>query len=103
MVTVIVNYELAPSLNPEKVRTFYEQAVPKFEQMPGLIRKYFLLSEDGRYGGSVYLWETREQALAFHDERWKEFMRGKYGHRPHVTIYECPIVVDNFTDEVILN
>jgi hypothetical protein len=103
MFTVIVNYELAPSLSLEKVRQYYEQAVPKFEHMPGLIRKYFMLSEDGRIGGSVYLWETRDQAISFHDESWKEFMRGKYGNRPQVTIFECPIIVDNVLGDVIIN
>ena len=103
MFTAIINYELAPSLRTEKVRQYYEQAVAKFEKMPGLIRKYFMLSEDGRIGGSVYLWETRDQALAFHDEAWKEFMRGKYGNRPQVTIFECPIIVDNISGDVIIN
>jgi hypothetical protein len=28
-------------------------------------------------------------------------MVGKYGHRPTVTYFECPVVVDNHTDEVI--
>ena len=101
MVTAIVHYELAPSLNPEKVRTYYKQAVPKYKNMPGLIRKYFLLSEDGHMGGSVYLWETREQAVAFHDEEWLEFMRGKYGRRPQVTFFACQIVIDNVTGDVI--
>lgn len=100
MVTVVVQYRLAPSLSPEKVKSYYEQAVTKFVKKPGLIRKYFMLSEDGRTGGSVYLWETQEQALAFHDESWKEFMRGKYGHRPQVSMFDCPIVVDNNSGEV---
>ena len=102
MVTAIVSYEFAPSLDPEQVRKYYEQAIPRFEELPGLHRKYFMISEDGRSGGSVYLWESREHALAFHDEKWKEFMRGKYGHRPHVRIYDCPIVVDNVSGEVLL-
>ncbi len=101
MVTAIVRYELAPSLGTEQVKAYYNQATAKFEHLPGLIRKYFLLSEDGRFGGSVYLWETRDQAIAFHDEAWLEFMRGKYGHRPHVTIFDCPIVVDNLSGQVL--
>ena len=101
MVAVIVHYELAPSFRPERVRSYFEQAIPKFRDMPGLIRKYFLLAEDGRAAGSVYLWETRPQAVAFHDESWKQFMREKYGHRPSIEIFECPIVVDNQSHEVI--
>jgi len=69
--------------------------------MQGLIRKYFLLSEDGRSAVSVYLWETRAPAETFLTEAWKECMVGKYGNRPKVTYYECPVVVDNHTGEVI--
>jgi heme-degrading monooxygenase HmoA len=101
MVTAIVHYDLAPSFTLERVRTYFEEAVPKFEAMPGLIRKYFLLSSDGRSAGSVYLWETREQAAAFHDDRWRQFMQEKYGYRPTVVIYDCPIVVDNASGEII--
>jgi hypothetical protein len=102
MVNVIVNYELASSMTLERVRDYYEQAVPKFEQMPGLIRKYFMLSEDGKIGGSVYLWESRDLAVNFHNEEWMEFIRGKYGNRPSVTIFECPIIVDNVSGDVII-
>lgn len=103
MVTAIVRYELAPSMSAEDARANYDQAVAKFQAQPGLIRKYFMLSEDGRIGSSVYLWESRELALAFHDEDWKNFMQGKYGNRPVVELYHCQIVVDNLTGHVIMN
>ena len=101
MVTAVVRYDLAPSLSPDRVRSFYGQAVDKFLHRPGLIRKYFMLSLDGRVGGSVYLWETLEQAQSFHDEQWKTFMHGKYGHVPDVQFFNCPIVVDNVAGDVI--
>jgi heme-degrading monooxygenase HmoA len=101
MVTAIVRYDLAPSFTPERVLTYFEEAVPKFETMPGLIRKYFLLAEDGQSAGSVYLWESREQAVTYHNDRWKQFMQEKYGYRPTVVIYDCPVVVDNASGEII--
>jgi hypothetical protein len=103
MVTVIVKYDLAPSFTHERVLTNFEQALPKYQDLPGLIRKYFLIAEDGKSAGSVYLWETRQQAVSFHDEAWKQFMSGKYGHRPNLAIFDCPIVIDNVSREVIQN
>lgn len=100
MVAVVVNYPLAPSFTPQRVREYFDQAIPKFKDMPGLIRKYFLLAEDGHSAGSVYLWEEREQAIAFHNESWKHFMENKYGYRPTITIFDCPFVVDNASGEV---
>ena len=100
MIAVIVSYKLADSLSKEKVRRYYQEASPKYRAMPGLIRKYFLIADQGQQAGSVYLWETREQAYAFHNEAWREFIHGKYGHRPRVSFFECPTVIDNVLGEV---
>jgi hypothetical protein len=69
--------------------------------MDGLVRKYYLLSEDGQSAASVYLWSSRQLAEAFFTQEWMEFMRLKYGYRPTVTFYECPVIVDNAYGEVI--
>jgi hypothetical protein len=101
MIAAIVQYELADSLSKKKVRQYYAEASSKYLDKPGLIRKYFLIAEQGNSAGSVYLWETREQAFAFHNQAWRDFIQGKYGHRPQVKFYECPTVIDNMLGEVI--
>jgi heme-degrading monooxygenase HmoA len=102
MVTVISRFGLPKGLTADQARSVFRDSTEKFTQMKGLIRKYFLLAEDGSSAASVYLWESREPAEAFFTEAWKDFMVGKYGHRPTVDYYECPVVVDNLTREVIL-
>lgn len=101
MITVICQFGLPDAWTAEQARTVFREGTGKFENMKGLIRKYFLLTEDGRSAASVYLWESRAPAEAFFTEAWKDFMVGKYGHRPTVTYYECPVVVDNLSGEVI--
>jgi hypothetical protein len=101
MITTICHFGLSDQYTPERVRAVFRESTQKFVDMPGLIRKYFLLAEDGRTAASVYLWESRGPAESFFTEQWKEFMVGKYGSRPTVTYYECPVVVDNRAGEVI--
>ena len=101
MIAVICEFGLPSSFTPQKARAVFRDSTSKFEEMPGLIRKYFLLSEDGKAAASVYLWETRTLAKAFFTGESKVFMAGKYGHRPTVTFFERPIGVDNHTGEVI--
>jgi len=101
MIAVICEFGLPNDFTPEKARAVFKDSTGKFENMPGLIHKYFLLSEDGKAAASVYLWKSRTPAEAFFTEEWKEFMVGKYGHRPTVTFFECPVVVDNRAREVI--
>ena len=45
--------------------------------------------------------KSRRPAEGFFTEQWKEFIVGKYGFRPTVAYYECPVVVDNRFGEVI--
>jgi heme-degrading monooxygenase HmoA len=101
MIVTYCTFGLSDAFTPERARSVFKDSTGKFENMPGLIRKYFLLAEDGSSAASVYLWETRSPAEAFFTEAWKDFMVGKYGHRPTVTYFECPVVVDNLTKEVI--
>ena len=101
MVAVLVQFGLSSSYTPEKAREVFADTATKFLGMAGLIRKYFLLSDDGASAASVYLWETRGPAESFFTEGWKDFMAAKYGHRPSVTYFECPVVVDNLAGEII--
>ena len=41
----------------------------------GLIRKYYIRSEDGRVAGGIYLWETRQAAERVYDGEWRERVR----------------------------
>jgi hypothetical protein len=59
------------------------------------------ISQDGSKAGGIYLWSSREDADRIYTEEWKAFVRGKYGSEPVLTFLECPVVVDNVSDEII--
>ena len=101
MITTIVQFKLPQPITSEKAREIFLSSAPKYQGLPGLIRKYYLLSEDGLTAGGVYLWESREQAEQLYTWEWKDFVRGKYGSDPSVTYNECPVIVDNLTGEII--
>jgi len=71
--------------------------------MPGLIRKYYFISEDGMKAGGIYLWESRAAADAVYTEDWKAFVRGKYGSDPNLVFLNCPVIVDNASDEILID
>ena len=69
---------------------------PKYQGLQGLIRKYYLRSEDGRRAGGVYLWETRAAAEAVYNGEWK---RGA-SKQPlrlgaEINWFDTPVIVDN--------
>jgi len=103
MITVIVEFKLQKSMSVDEARITFLSTAPKYQAMPGLIRKYYFLSEDGCKAGGIYLWQSRPHAERVYTEDWKTFVRGKYGSDPSLTYLECPVVVDNTTQQIISN
>jgi hypothetical protein len=101
MITVIVEFKLPQPMSVEQARETFLSTAPKYRGMPGLVRKYYFLSEDGTKAGGIYLWESRGHAARVYTEEWKTFVRGKYGTDPSLTWLECPVVVDNVSDEIL--
>ncbi len=103
MITVIVEFKLPKSMSVDEARVAFLGSAPKYQAMPGLIRKYYFLSEDGSKAGGIYLWQSRSHADHVYTGEWKTFVRGKYGSDPSLTYLECPVVVDNTTQQIISN
>ncbi len=101
MITAIVEFKLPQPISPAQAKETFLSTAPKYQGMPGLIRKYYFLSEDGSKAGGIYLWSSREDADRVYTNEWKTFVRGKYGSDPSLTFVACPVVVDNLSGEVI--
>lgn len=101
MITVIVEFRLPQRMSVAQAQETFMSTAPKYQGMPGLIRKYYFLSEDGSKAGGIYLWTSREDADRVYTAQWKAFVRGKYGTDPNLTYLECPVVVDNVSNEIV--
>lgn len=101
MITALVQFKLQEPLTLENAREIFSGTAPKYKEIQGLIRKYYLLSEDGGTAGGVYLWQSREDAERLYSDDWKKFIRQKYGVEPSVTYFQSPVIVDNRTGEIL--
>lgn len=101
MITAITEFKLPKPVSEQESKEMFLASAPKYQQSEGLIRKYYLLSEDGGTVCGVYLWENRSAAEAMFNEEWQAFIQQKYGTTPKVTYFSTPVVVDNKTDEVL--
>ncbi|MBI5568567.1 MAG: YdhR family protein [Desulfomonile tiedjei] len=101
MITALVQFKLPEVVTRDKAREVFSGTAPRYREVPGLIRKYYLLSEDGRTAGGVYLWKSREDAQRLYTGEWKKFILDKYGAEPSVTYFETPVIVDNLAGEII--
>ena len=56
----------------------FEESVPEYQAIDGLIQKIYVIAEDGRFGG-VYFWRSVDAAAAFHDSKWQQRIADRYG------------------------
>jgi hypothetical protein len=62
MITALVQFKLPQPVTREKAQQLFAAAAPKYRETAGLVRKYFLLSEDGGTAGGIYLWKSKKEA-----------------------------------------
>jgi hypothetical protein len=53
-VTAIVRFTLPEGKTHEEMAAAFERSAPLYRDVPGLVRKYYLVSDDVRTGGGVY-------------------------------------------------
>lgn len=102
MITTIATFRLPRRLTVEEARAIFESTAPRYQSQPGLIRKYYVLAEDGLTAGGVYLWRNRQDAEALYTDAWRAFVTEKYGAAPQLTYMDSPVVVDNTTGQIIV-
>ena len=101
MIVVFTSFTLTKPMTREEARSIFLSTAPKYQGVAGLLRKHYVLSQDGATVGGVYLWNSRREAEAMYTESWCAFVREKYGTDPAVTYFESPVTVDNVTQEVL--
>ena len=95
MNVTIVTFDLP---RPESLATMTEvfrSTAPKYLSVPGLLRKNYWISEDGRQAGGIYFWSTRADAERLYTAEWKRVVEAKYGSAPRIEYLLIPVMVEN--------
>ncbi len=92
-VAVVVSIPLPSGTPREQAVAAMQKSMPQYQALPGLARKYFTLSDDGRFGG-IYLWNSRTEAQAWFSDGWRAKATATYGVAPEVTYFDVPIVLE---------
>src|SRR5208337_2903758 len=62
MILTHVKFSLAKPMTLDEATAIFERTAPKYKGREGLLRKTYLLSEDGLTAGAVYFWKDRASA-----------------------------------------
>ncbi len=103
MITAIATFRLPKRLTVDEARSIFQSTAPRYQAQPGLVRKYYVLSEDGMTAGGVYLWQSRKAADALYTDAWRDFVTEKYGAAPQLVYMETPVIVDNTAQQILVD
>ena len=95
LITVVIRYQLPAGVTNSQIHAAFDEAAPRFRNVPGLVRKQFLCSKDCRTAGGVYLWNDEPAARAFMNEHVAPMIRQNFRVDPTIEFYDSPVIVEN--------
>ena len=95
MIVTITTFHLKRAASLEEMTKVFQGTAPKYQNMTGLLRKNYWMSEDGLRVGGIYLWTSRADADRVYTPEWKKFVESKYGVTPVIEYLYSPVMVDN--------
>ena len=84
MIVAVVSFQMPKGTTPEGMSGPFKAAVPLFQKVPGLLQKYFYVSDDGRRAGGIYVWASRADADRLYNGEWRAFVENKFGSAPTI-------------------
>jgi quinol monooxygenase YgiN len=85
LITVVVRFR-PRAFARAAAREVFEQAIPASEQVPGLLRRYYLAG-DGP-GSGLYFWADRQAAERYYSAAWRRELETRFGVEPEVLFIE---------------
>ena len=101
MYCVMWTYAVPPRLDEAAIREQFQAVAGNYLGVPGLIRKYFGLTEDAAGVIGIYLWETKEAADAFYSDEWKAGVTERWGAAPLRQEWVVPVVAESTAGRVV--
>ena len=99
MIVELVLFKSPPGMDREAILADARTTVPRWRANPELLRKHYLLSDDG-YGGAFYIWPSRAAAEKGHDEHWRANLKRRTGSEPTIRYFDLLMIVDNEAGKV---
>lgn len=101
MILTLVRFPLDAPMTLEEAARRFALSAPKYLDLPGLVRKHYVRSDDGFTVGGVYLWKDRAAAEDCYAGAWRDRVRILYGVEPVIEWFESPVGVDNVLHALI--
>jgi len=101
MHTVMWTFKLPSGTQRTHVVDTINATAAGYQRVPGLIRKYYGLTEDGASLAGIYLWENRAAADAFYTQDWIARVSGRWQSQAARQDWETPMVVESAQNRLV--
>lgn len=91
-VGTLVEIAVPPGVDRSLIEAGIDAAAPSYRSTPGLLRKHFIVSDAGTFGG-VYIWRDGTSATAWFNQAWHERIRSTYGSDARIEWFDIPILL----------
>jgi hypothetical protein len=94
MILELVIFRSPPGQDRAAVLEDAKSVIPRWKANPDLLRKHFLLGQNGE-GAGVYIWPSVEAAQKAHDDHWRDAVIKRTGGAPTIQYFDLLLLVDN--------
>ncbi len=95
MHTVMWTFKVAEGTTKADLVNTIKATAHTYQGIPGLIRKYYGISEDGRSIVGIYLWESQAAADRLYTTDWVALVTKRWGAPPVRQEWWTPMVVES--------
>jgi len=101
MIVELVTFRAPAGADWNAILEGAKATLPHWQANPKLVRKHYLLSEDGQTCAGLYIWPTRADAEHAHNAAWQEAVEARTGARPTFRYFDLQMLLDNEAGTVI--
>jgi hypothetical protein len=95
MIVELVTFKAPPCASWDDILKDARAVIPRWRANPDLLRKHFLLSDDGGECGGLYIWPSRAAAETAHDAAWRAGVEQRTGSAPTIRYFGLQMLLDN--------
>jgi hypothetical protein len=95
VIVELITFAATPGADWDAILAEARATIPRWRANAQLVRKHYLLSEEGTECAGLYLWATRAAAEAAHDAAWRAGVAERTGSAPTIRYFELQMLLDN--------
>ena len=101
MHTVMWTFQVPSGTSKQDLVNTINASAHTYQGIPGLIRKYYGIAEDGKTLVGIYLWQTKAEAERFYTPEWIAMVTQRWQAAPMRHQWETPMVVESAEQRLV--